>query len=59
MWDGWIILAGLSRGVKDRPPDFGPPGRFVAGVLGADEEVLANGPIDGDRVLGQRVARAP
>ena len=31
---------------------FGAPGRFVAGVLGADEEVLANGLIDGDRVLG-------
>jgi hypothetical protein len=38
--------------VKDWPPNFGAPGRFVAGVLGADEEVLANGLIDGDHVLG-------
>src|ERR1700756_3956228 len=45
--------AGLgSGGVKDRPANFGAPGRFVAGVVGADEEVLANGLIDGDRVLG-------
>src|SRR6201998_2260935 len=41
-----------SGGVKDRPANFGAPGRFVAGVLGADKEVLANGLIDGDRVLG-------
>src|ERR1700752_2692582 len=39
-------------GVKDRPPNFGAPGRFVAGVLRADEEVLANRAIDGGRVLG-------
>src|ERR1700730_5393523 len=39
-------------GVKDRPANLGAPPCFVAGVLGADEEVLANGPVDGDRVLG-------
>src|ERR1700758_3326802 len=48
-----------SGGVKDGPANFGAPGRFVAGVLGADEEVLANGPIDGDRVLGDVSGQGP
>src|SRR6478672_12040464 len=46
----WASLGG--GGVKDWPPNFGAPGRFVAGVLWADEEVLANRAIDADRVLG-------
>src|SRR5882757_7704203 len=46
----WAGLGG--GGVKDRPANFGAPGRFVAGVVGADEEVLANRTIDADRVLG-------
>src|SRR5882724_4944216 len=45
--------AGLGGGgVKDRPANLGAPGRFVAGVVGADEEVLANRAINADRVLG-------
>src|SRR5882757_6179003 len=46
----WAGLGG--GGVKDRPANLGAPGRFVAGVLGADEEVLANRAINTDRVLG-------
>jgi hypothetical protein len=46
----WTSCLG-GGGVKDRPPNLGAQSRFVASVLGADEEVLANGPIDGDRVL--------
>ena len=41
--------AGIKRGTvqaaggaEDWRPNFGAPGRFVAGVVGADEEVLAN-----------------
>src|SRR6202011_2098145 len=61
MWPGCTVggqqgdgaRAGLcGRGGTDRPANLGAPGRFVAGVLGADEEVLANRAIDGDRVLG-------
>src|ERR1700752_2348766 len=44
--------AGLGGCVEDRPANLGSPGRFVAGGVGADEEVLANRAIDGDRVLG-------
>src|ERR1700738_3087821 len=46
----WAGLGG--GGVKDWPANLGAPGRFVAGVLGADEEVLAYRTVDGDRVLG-------
>src|ERR1700694_3363362 len=46
----WAGLGGC--GVKYRPANLGSPGRFVAGVVGAYEEVLANRAIDGDRVLG-------
>ena len=55
MVDFKVMLRGRGLGgggVKDRPANLGAPRCFVAGVLGADEEVLANGPIDGDRVLG-------
>src|SRR3981189_1688827 len=46
----WAGLDGC--GVKDRPATLGAPGRLVGGVVGADEEVLANRAVDGDRVLG-------
>src|SRR5882757_4474556 len=46
----WAGLDGC--GVKDRPANLGSPGRFVAGVVGAYEEVLANRAIDADRALG-------
>src|SRR6185437_11464656 len=42
---------GLQPGLEDRPPNFGLPQRLVWGVGGADEVVLANRPVDRERML--------
>jgi hypothetical protein len=39
-------------GVEDRPADLGPPGLLVAGVVLADQVVLADGAFDSERVFG-------
>ena len=54
-------LARTVDGVEDRPANLGPPGLLVAGVVAADQVVLADGALDSERVLahvgGQRAIR--
>lgn len=52
---GTVSSEGLVRGlarVEDRPPDLGPPLRFLAGFVKADRVVLADRPFDREGVVG-------
>src|SRR5690348_10079182 len=46
-------------GLEDRPSNFGPPQRLVSGLGGADEVVLTNRPVDGERMLSHVVGEGP
>src|SRR5579862_7969054 len=46
-----LFMVATWPGLEDRPSNFGSPQRFVWSLGGADEVVLTNRPLDGERML--------
>jgi hypothetical protein len=46
------VRSSAGRRAEDRPTDLGSPRRLIGGVVAAEQVVLTDWPLDGERVPG-------